>query len=116
VKRPPFTCEKIGDKMLQRKIEEALGSAAPRVQQVFARCIEKISAVSKHQHDASALDCRTVVYTFLNGPLTRTEITLIHVLLQELGWDVRLATPLTQKREPKPIELIYYHDHRSRDS
>jgi hypothetical protein len=121
VKNPPFTAseltarKKAGSEKLQRDTEEALNAAKPRVRSAYDQCTESIKAVPRHPPNTPDAFCKTVVYKSLNGPLTRTEITLVHDLLQKQGWDVRLSTPLTRKSGPKPIELIYYHHHRSHE-
>ncbi|WKZ28577.1 MAG: hypothetical protein QY323_03485 [Patescibacteria group bacterium] len=117
MKKPPFTArelierKKTAAEKLRRETEEALGAAKPRVRSEYQRCTKKIKAVPKHPLNTHGVSCETVIYKSLNGRLTRTEITLIHDLLQKQGWDVRLATTLDKKKGPKPIELIYHHHH-----
>lgn len=121
MKKPPFTASELiarkraDSEKLQRETEESLQAAKPRVRSEYQRCIEEINAVPKHPSNAPEPFCKTVIYTSLSGHLTRTEITLVHDLLQKQGWDVRLTAPLAKKKGSTPIELIYYHHHRSHD-
>lgn len=119
MKKAPFTASQLinrkqveGEK-LRRETEEALQAAKPRVRTAYQRCIEKIIALPKHPSNTPEAFCTTVIHTSQNSRITRTEITLIHDLLQKQGWDVRLAARLDKKKGPKPVELIYYHHHRS---
>ncbi len=100
---------------LRAQTEAALAAAHPRVRKEYERCVTEIQAVA-HASNAPEAWCTTVIYRSPNGPLTRVEIALIQDLLQKQGWDVRLTTPLTKKRGPKAVELIYYHHHRSHDA
>ncbi|HTK59903.1 MAG TPA: hypothetical protein VL283_01725 [Candidatus Baltobacteraceae bacterium] len=119
-KQPPLTARGLFDSKRQAtqereaKLQQLMDAASGAVKKEFRRCEGEIDAMHRaHGSTQEQAWCTTTLYRSLNGPLNRLEIAALKDLLCVQGWDVRLVTPATGKRGPKPVELVLYHHHRS---